>query len=286
MLKQLTTLAVVLVLAAPADASAETVHLYGDSIHMGWGFGFYDHPSFLERIDLTANVLAETNGSALRFRRAGTQDPARICQDVSSGLIAPNDYIVFEDAGPRTWYGEEYRAWLEQVVACSGNPSRLILGTMFDYGPNLEASEYDVPLIEGYTTNDLLRQLAATHGTLLVDWNAMMDVAHDQLEPLGVKVVHKDGIHPTVWGNVLMAASLVQLLDVDVSNVDAVGWEAVTWKWQIIPQGNAPSFDREEAMRWSETLVDAARPPRPLGKPQPIEDRGCLAVPVSRPVAC
>lgn len=265
MIRTIATLAALLALAAGTAAASSsptrTVHFYGDSIHKGWGFGDYADASPLNRIDRIATMLATANGKpGLRFRRTGTQEPAAICRDVLTGRVRAGDRIVFEDAGPHTDRADARTGWLDLVVYCATKAKRrpavtLTLSTMFDYSPDpvgTPLSTYDETLPDGsgLTANAVTRRVAARSGARLLDWNRQMDAAHAALEPLGVHVVHPDGIHPTVWGNVILAISLLRSEGVEPANLEPVVAELLAARTRIVARGMSPDFDTETARGW------------------------------------
>lgn len=252
-----------LILAAPATAAQpRTVHMYGDSITSGWGYGTYDSASPLNRIDRIATLLARANGSSLRFRKAGHQDPAAICRDVLTGKVRKHDSVVFEDAGPHTDQALGYRNWLGYVVFCArAKPAlktRLTLGTMFDYDPNPVSTPfatYDAVLPDGsgLTINDVTRQVARKHKTGLLDWNRLMDTAIRDLP--GLMLVHPDGIHPTVFGNIVMAASILRREGVAVRNVGPLVDAIMADHDRIVTARFTPAFTRAQAEAWTQRLT-------------------------------
>lgn len=267
----LTALTITALLAASsataAPAPVRTVHLYGDSIMKGWGYGAYDVDSPLNRVDEIATLLARANGSTLRFNRTTVQAPSLICMAVRAGTIKPTDTIVFEDAGPRHTTATERQAWLEHVVKCATRyrgrtagrqvapATRLILSTMFDYDPNpvtVPNSTYDTLMDDGRTANDVARQVARRSGSRLLDWNTLMDTRQAVLPEL--RLVHEDGIHPTIFGNVVMAASLLRREGVQVRNLAPLVDAFEADRGRIVGRF-APEFDRATAERWARVLT-------------------------------
>lgn len=247
------TFAALTLAAAASAAPPRTVHMYGDSIFKGWGYGQYDHPSLLNRIDRIATVMAD---GKLRFNRTSEQAPSLICAAVRSGRVRRGDSIVFENAGPHFNNNTAYRKWLEGVAWCS-RKHRLMLSTMFDYDPDpvsVPHSTYDEPVEGGRTVNQVTVAVARKEGAHVIDWNHAMDAARKRLEPEGVHVVHPDGIHPTVWGNILMAARLVRAHGVPVRNVNRVLDELMLRREEMVGRGFNPPFTRTDAERWARTL--------------------------------
>jgi hypothetical protein len=258
----------------PSPLPARIVTLYGDSIATGHGMTVLsdDDPSFLQRIDLIADSLITANdaGGRLYVRRANTQDFYTICYDVLSDAIRTQDDVVFENAGPHFNNGAAYQKWIELVVFCSDHgaigaqrrsPARLILTTMFDYNPapSEGPAEYDKKVPgDGRTINQIISQVAVAQKTSLLDWNRQMDAAHTALEPLGVHVVHPDGIHPTVFGNILLAASLLIREGIPVLNAGPLIDELMAQEPRIVAGGMAPAYTRDQATQWVASLVHFA----------------------------
>lgn len=85
------------------DEYKRVVHIYGDSIARGWGFGVFEHENRLNRIEDIAQMLLNDNGideRELYFRFTWSQDTQQMVQELNSGMIRDGDTIVFEDAGP------------------------------------------------------------------------------------------------------------------------------------------------------------------------------------------
>lgn len=246
-----------------SEPRPKTVHLYGDSIFKGWGFGEYDYPSPLNRIGDIAAILAADNGADIAFNRTTVQDPYHVLEGIVTGTIQPGDRIVYEDAGPRestaAAIGERLRRFAF-AAAFRREPSMTVLTTMFDYNPMADAT-HDEPLADGsgVHANFVTWYVAQEMGCGFIDWNKAMDDAREVLEPQGVPVVHPDGIHPTPWGNVLLAASLVRYEGVAVANVGRVVDAFVAEQQTLESRGLAPTFSRGDADGWVRFLVgDAA----------------------------
>lgn len=249
--------AVIAALTLTGTASGGTVHMYGDSIFKGWGFGQYDHPSPLNRIDRIAALMA---GGKVGFNRTSEQAPSQICGAVKAGEIRRGDTIIFENAGPHFNNNTKYRRWLEGVAWCS-RKHKLVLTTMFDYNPDpvtVPFSTYDDPVGAGGSVNSLVAAFARQKRVGLIDWNYRMDWARAALQPLGVKVVHDDGIHPTPWGNILMAASLVKQQGLSVKTVAVVD-ALMLAQPDLVVRNLSPAFTRVQAEAWLR-LLTGSRP--------------------------
>jgi len=270
-----TTLALVAIALAAVTsgnatpAKARTVHIYGDSIASGIGFGVYDYPSTLESIPQAATALARANGSDLRFSANRGQDATLICQGVASGLIKPDDDVIYEDAGPHTDEAQSYANFMTYAAWCAthGNigvaprsPRHLIYATMFDYGNPYDGdAAYDAPFKKygaPRTPNDVTRNVARSRGARLLDWNATMDAAHAVLEPQGVHVVQSDGIHPTPFGYALLAVSVLRAEGVRITNLTPVVDELMRQETKIVANGYAPTYTRAQAQAWVDVLAN------------------------------
>lgn len=255
-------IALVSVQAATA-APPRTVHMYGDSIFKGWGYGTYDNTSPLNRIDRIATMLARANGSTLRFNRTTVQAPSEICRAVARGDIKTTDSIVFENAGPHFGAAAPYQAWLEHVVKCAtryrgrgrqiARPDRLTLTTMFDYAPSYPLSTYDDALEDGRSVNQVTVQVARRSGARLIDWNARLDELTRALPEL--RLTHPDGIHPTVFGNIALAASILRREGVRVEDTNVLVDALMADQNMIVAAKMADPFSREQAERWVAALA-------------------------------
>lgn len=210
------------------------VHIYGDSIARGWGFGIFEYKNHLNRIQDIAQMLLRDNGVSeqeLFFRFAWSQDVKRISQELSSGMIRDGDIIVFEDAGPHEDNVEQRRErflTIEEAVKGSGREVSLILTTMFDYWPTppYYNSEYDALIGDsGMTMNQVVLEIAADGYPSVLDWNKQMDQAVEALRLFGVSPMHRDGVHPNIFGNFLLATSLLNHIGIPISNYESVKQE-------------------------------------------------------------
>lgn len=210
------------------------VHIYGDSIARGWGFGVFEHKNRLNRIQDIAQMLLRDNGVSeheLFFRFAWSQDVKRISQELSSGMIRDGDIIVFEDAGPHEDNVKQRRErflTIEEAVKGSGREVSLILTTMFDYWPTppYYNSEYDALIGDsGMTMNQVVLEIAADGYPSVLDWNKQMDQAVESLRLFGVSPMHRDAVHPNIFGNFLLATSLLNHIGIPASNYDSVKQE-------------------------------------------------------------
>jgi hypothetical protein len=209
-----------------------TVHFFGDSIFKGWGFAKYDDPSPLCRIQDICLMLARANrADPLKISRLAprpdedgrryAERPGSLVRDrIKAGEIGPDDWIVYEDAGPHGASYDAYRRKLAGIcAAAAGGRRRVLLMTMFDYKPSIPDSEYDAPTGDEPTRSiyDAIRDEAAAQRASCVDMNLFMDRLQAKLEERGWgSTCHRDGIHPNVFGNLLMAMVLLRALGAEV----------------------------------------------------------------------
>lgn len=222
------------------DAYGRVVHIFGDSIARGWGLGQFEHPSPLNRIQDIANMLLADNGidkDDLYIRYAWSQDIGRMADELATGMIRDGDVMLFEDAGPHEDDVDLRRnRFLEMVklVEGSGNEVQLVLTTMFDYWPTppYYNSEYDAYIGDSETTmNGVVLDVVQSSAASLLDWNALMDRAVADVRRFGISPMHRDAVHPNIFGNFLLGASLLHHLDVPVK-----GYASVEQEFLALPE--------------------------------------------------
>jgi len=209
------------------------IHIYGDSIASGYVFGEFEDPNPLNRIQDIANMLLAENGYApkkLWVRYAGSQDIKQMRTELASGLIVDWDIILYEDAGPHENNVVARRQRyldIKRIIEESGRKVSLILTTMFDYKPHPPGyynSEYDA-LIEnsGLTMNDVARSVASDSACSLLDWNSKMDLAMEILpQRFRFSPMFIDGIHPNIFGNLLLASSLLNHMGIPITHCNSI----------------------------------------------------------------
>lgn len=154
---------------------------------------------------------------------------SRIERLFTEGSIRPGDVLTFLDAGLHTNDPDIYEAqWLRvrRCAACDG--VRLVMCTAFDdlaadprkvIGDDpSESFMYEVPFrgaASGIlrTHNDAVRAAAAVEGlpgeTDLVDMARIIQEFEVEIRrDFDVKIYHRGGIHPNVWGQLRLAAEL------------------------------------------------------------------------------
>jgi hypothetical protein len=262
----------------PADV---TVHFAGDSIIKGYGFADYSNPSPLARIQdictllLDANVASHPVMHRLENANYGARPGALIADNIASGAIGPNDWIIYEDAADARLY-RDYRTELRLLADASEGANRtLLLMTMFDYATSGTYNMYDrltddVPV---KTINDAFRDEGVVRGNRVIDMNACMDGYHDYLLANGWgSPVLPDGVHPNVFGNTLMAFRILRSLGYNIDTWDISSLEqhflhptagdvsvltASPWLW---PKDGTDT-QRRQLVQMARTL--SALPPEP-----------------------
>ncbi len=220
----------------------KTIHFFGDSISRGWGFGKFDHESFINSIQGIANKIAVENGCEYGFVRSEMgQNFESVWLQKRKKNIKPGDYVLFEDAGHHYNNIDAYRKMVELFIFAAHYtpPSKkienieVLLATTADYNPP-EAyynSEYDSPVNEkGDTINGIFRNLSLRKGVTLLDWNRLMDEAVKKMKQYGVSPMHRDGVHPNIFGNFLYAVSLAELAGLKVQKYESVTDEFLKYR--------------------------------------------------------
>jgi hypothetical protein len=213
-----------------ASRTARAIVLFGDSISRGYALGgFADvpelatHPLYEFRsIASMGNPALRENGRPEVIAYAGNavrepSAPARVQSLISDGVIRRGDVVFIEDAGDYARFSPQYRDELialrravveREAVTC-------VLMTMFDYSSD-PAFQFDTKDAAGMTRNDAIRAAAAADiphvgDTILLDMNAKMDEWRTSaLGQDGVDVIHADGIHPNVWGQMFMTGEILK----------------------------------------------------------------------------
>lgn len=207
------------------------IHLYGDSIARGWGMKDFEHSNPLNRIHDIANLLLEEHG--ITSLRVVSRPAGKLSADLEDGLIEHSDVVVYEDAGQHENDIGLRRSRFEMVTNIAEG-HRLILTTTFDYWPPAHYYNYEYDVLIGesdLTMNDLVRQacerevsvfesfrrhLLGDKPCTVLDWNRQMDCAVGSLRRYGISPMHRDGVHPNVFGNFMLAVSLLEVLDIEV----------------------------------------------------------------------
>lgn len=204
------------------------IHLYGDSIFHGWALGqFADdtpptHPLHAFRAPASmANLILEENGVRTRFAYGGVAigDPASpdlLRSRAEAGVIRAGDVVALEDAGDHNEDPGSYeKEWQALRAAVTDRQAvTAVLMSMFDYHPD-PRYQYDAPF-GGVTMNQAIRAAARARGgpgkCVWLDMNAAMDAWRSFAQASdGVAVMHEDGIHPNVWGQMLLSGELLKV---------------------------------------------------------------------------
>lgn len=237
------------IVLAARDSVGRVIHSYGDSISRGYGTGQFsdlmrgDEPLFPvsciwaiinqvlgQNEKLVFDGLASGKSwsardiSAFVVPLGGVPDMAAlIASRVEANIIRAGDVVVLEDAGDHSRDPSSYQAkWEAMRFAASGRLDvTVIMMSMFDYiSPDnkhlMPDFQYDVAMSDGRTMNDATRAAAASElgcvgRTILIDMNAIMDAEVAATRPgHDVPFMHSDGIHPNVWGEMLMAGEIMK----------------------------------------------------------------------------
>lgn len=226
------------------DLYKKVIHLCGDSIVRGYGFKDFDHPSPLNRINDICQIIALENGYKITdivFRRNISQNIWSIRDNVQKGLIRDGDIFIFEDAGPHlnNFKAAIYYFSLMKIVPSysSKNDRNLDVKVILTTTPNYETlpgyynSDYDMPLDQtGETINDAIRQVALQTPRGLLDWNLIMDTGVERMKKFNIKLMHDDGVHPNIFGNYLLAISILNYLDLSIKTNQNVYQEFLAYQ--------------------------------------------------------
>lgn len=259
--------------------------LKGDSITKGYGFGNYTNDSPLRTIYGIANILLQANlphpapMRALPFVWEGLNPDGtpktvdslagEIQVNIRSGDLRPGDWLIYEDAGgldnfvhpaPNPNTNHIYRRYREalrdMVLEAQGtiDRERIRFMTMFDYDPTVPWAAWDAPLDDGVRSgNDAIRDEAAALGVRVIDLNRIMDRAEEYIErQKWGRLVGRDGIHPNIYGNFVMALAILESLGADIAR----------WKLDgLFPHFGHPATggDVETVWGFSKDPTDAER---------------------------
>lgn len=271
-----------LAVARPAQAAPRrTIHLYGDSIMRGYALGRFEPPRTdplygvhsPEAIIRSLLAVNRVRDVAVAYRGVliggvpgspvgrSVVFPQEIRRARAAGMIQPGDAIVMEDAGPHGDDPAWYEGALHQLreAATDTLDVDLYLLTTPAYSPAPADSRWDIPLAGGRTMNQVVRDVATAARpyagrTYLVDWAAEMDRRRDAMLALdGLDPYLVDGIHPNVWGQMVLVRLILdaadlrpRLDDLDVLEMCLAGC------YQLVGYG-APNWTADRArdyLRW------------------------------------
>jgi hypothetical protein len=206
----------------------KVIHLVGDSISRGYGLGVFadqvpaNHPVYnLRSIASMANSILADSGLPHRFAytEIDSVSPQAMLNRIAYGIVRAGDFVVVEDAGD---HGSDPVAYenkmfaMREAIAKKHNISAVFM-SMFDYLPSGPLNcQYDTPF-SGRTINEATQAAANAvtnfvGQTLWLDMNAQMDnlvtnaLTFDQLP------VILDGVHPNVWGQLLMVGEYLKIV--------------------------------------------------------------------------
>ena len=233
------------------------VHLFGDSIARGYALGAHaDEVQETNRlfhfrsIASMANLVLRDNGHDGLFAFAGEAvgeraEPRTIERHIGDGKVRAGDIVVIADAGD---YRDGPRAYLRELaelrrIVTERQDITCILMTMFDYPPAGPEFQFDLAE-DGLTRNDAIRTAATERHryagrTILVDLNEAMDEWRSSAKRDGVDVVLPDGIHPNVWGQMLITGEILKAAGFrrHITRVDAAV-EIAQENWKDLAYGS------------------------------------------------
>lgn len=205
-----------------APSNKVRISFHGDSVFRGYGMAQFEHPAALNSIP---RILVELIAKNIVEVRTGDQTAEGIWDEVSLGKVGDGDIAIFENAGPHFNDDDYYRTWLHMIHRAltwdSQNAremtTKVYLSTMFAYStdPRMYNSDYSSPVNGGLSLNQVITDYGSTNGLPVFKWKEMMDGAISAMPD--IKFVHGDGIHPTVFGNLLMAYSIYYKLNLGAS---------------------------------------------------------------------
>jgi len=222
--------------ATTRDAYGRVVHLYGDSLMRGWALRrfpdeFTDAQRRAEanwRYRSPAAMLNSTawHAGAVAIFAGKTGQPSGATADlmrerVRIGMIRPGDVVVLEDSGRHAGDPIAYAAnWLALRRALANADVTIIMITVPDRvteeslsGAPAHLFRYDAPF-NGITHNAATANAAqapveGTSRTILVELNETLEVSGR---------LHRDGVHPNIYGQCIMAAAIANAAELPVPN--------------------------------------------------------------------
>ncbi|MCC7369231.1 MAG: SGNH/GDSL hydrolase family protein [Chloroflexi bacterium] len=141
--------------------------------------------------------------------------PERLQTMFDQHIIRDGDTLMLEDAGPHgsdpSWYREALRTLV--AVAATRPALTVLLLTTPSVPPAPLGCQWDA-VFGGQSHNDAIRAVAAepwSCDVVLVDWAVAFTPHHAYaLGQWGIPLVHADGIHPNVWGQLLMVRLILE----------------------------------------------------------------------------
>lgn len=225
-------------IAANRGNYGRVIMLNGDSITRGFGLGVFEDavdpsdPLYKFRsIESMLNFALEENGRSERAAWFTGLDQSAIMGFLNAGIIQSTDPVVCEDAAyPSMGVSSYFSKWWGIRHAVNSAGREFVGMTMFDYPGSLgDDTDNQFDLVRFNSTSDcgsyndaIRRALTQVTGAnfknypysakaTLLDMNWRMDSWRTNAQTQdGVNVMLPDGIHPNVWGQMLMAGLIAE----------------------------------------------------------------------------
>lgn len=253
-------------LALPSIARAEgvTVHLCGDSIFRGYALGAFtpdldpaDPLYSFRSIASMGNMLMAENDAPVRYAYLGfgissatNAEPnitARAQAAADANIIRAGDFVVFEDAGTHSLDMNHYKlCWTNAIQAVKKPGVRIAAMTTPDYTDIID-SRYSAG---NPSANDMIRSAATDEEVPIIDGKAAMDQWKNSAAAVdGVNVMHSDGIHPNVWGQMLLLKCINQAFNLRYDFVRSARTleEVARANYARLAYGGGPTWDGQRA---------------------------------------
>ena len=241
-------------ISANRDAYKRVVHLLGDSISRGWALGTFPDVAPPEvkassRWPLRSpasmvNLLiadAGLNGEiVVAFAdHLGFPDDARVATQatkvaklIADNVIRQGDLVVLEDAGNHPRDPDRYELqWRRVLQPLAASGATVIMVDMFDYitdtevgGDPADTYRFSVAFKGGATGamrshNDATAAAARSAGVPLIPLHKRMDAYRSTaLDRFKTDPIHRDGIHPNIWGQCVFAAVIAEAAQIPTRN--------------------------------------------------------------------
>ncbi len=247
-----------------------TIHIPGDCIIRGWGLGIaadavpVSNPLYPFRsVWSIANELLEENGAPARAAWFSLPSPT---WPGGAGVVSyrvgldaqPGDFVLFQDAGNHNSDPDAYQAAVEACLDAAAKPGVSVgIMTTFDYSPAPADCQFDLEF-NGRTINDAIRAAASARSAPVLDMNAKMDGWRaSALSGDGVAVMHPDGIHPNVWGQIRMVGAILAFVGLD-GLLSYEGVKAIaSANWEALRYGGGDSWSQSRAEAYASLVVAA-----------------------------
>lgn len=206
--------------------------LIGDSVFRGYATKSLDVP-VVDRLkplchpESIVNIIAASNSSDLRAIFSGALMLSHITEMLMDE-VQPQDVVAFQDAGLHCQSLEAHLHYIRMMrsLCLDLKPIPTVLLTIPSADPATAAYRFDVPVAGGKTINDVIREAAiAPHPHLsrcrLLDLDAIFNKVHLWArEEYGITLLLDDGIHPNVWGNLVLGIGLSLAAGIGLSNLE------------------------------------------------------------------